>query len=110
MRDALEASVAEDCPPSTPPLRTHSSQASTVASAGARAASASPRSKIQRILVAEKYGSSTRPVVSRTGVVAPRSASSLTPIGRTSVLPDDRSREAARLSPGRSRPWSLAGS
>ena len=53
VRDALDGSVAKT-PPSLPPLSHHSSQLSTVHSAGATAPSSTPWSSSQVILVAEK--------------------------------------------------------
>ena len=73
VREALDASV-RNSPPSTPPVKTHSSQESTVAKAGTRAPSARPRSSIQCIFVAEKYESRTSPVVSRTAAPCPSSS------------------------------------
>ena len=51
------------------------------------------RSSSQRILVAEKSGSSVRPVRSRTSSSAPSRAESLAAIGRPAALPDDHRAE-----------------
>src|ERR1019366_874806 len=75
VRDAFEASVAKT-PPSTPPVSHHTNHESTVAKLGAVRPSINPWSRNHRILLAEKYESSTRPVVERTNGVSPRASSS----------------------------------
>src|SRR5579863_1306183 len=75
VREAFEASVAKT-PPSTPPLNHHTNQESTVAKLGELRWSMWPPSRNQCILDAEKYGSSTSPVVERTDGVSPRASSS----------------------------------
>ena len=86
MRDALETSVA------CSPVSLKISQASIVPNA--RAAPAfSPAldvSSSHSIFVPEKYGSSTRPVRSRTSGSWPASLQLVAAVGGAAVLPDER--------------------
>ncbi len=66
VRLALDGSVAST-PPSGPPVRFHSSHASMVPSARSGLSSTPPSVSSHSALVAEKYGSSTRPVVAPHG-------------------------------------------
>ena len=88
VREAFDGSVA-NVPPSTPPLSHQSSQVSIVARLGVAASSSAPWSRSQRIFVAEKYESSTRPVVetNERSVAGPLEFFA---VGRrASVLPDN---------------------
>lgn len=65
VREALVASVA-NTPPVRPPVRFHSTHESTVPRARSPVGGTPPSPSSQCILVAEKYGSRTSPVRSRT--------------------------------------------
>ena len=70
VRLALDGSVA-NTPPSTPPVRFHSTHASMVPTARSGVTATPPSPSNHSTLVAEKYGSRTSPVVARTIGSAP---------------------------------------
>ena len=66
VRDALVTSVACVLPPDSRQMRKLSTVPNAICPASARARSPATLSSIHLIFVAEKYGSSTRPVRART--------------------------------------------
>jgi hypothetical protein len=72
VRLAFEGSVAN----TAPPVSSHTTHASTVPSARSGPAATPPSPSSHAILVAEKYGSSTSPVRSRTSGRCPAAVSS----------------------------------